>query len=152
MIQILLKGVDEFLGAHIEKELTPNIAKICDVKNDDIYFISLHSIIYHQGVDQTSFHMIMQIELEEKYRKNENELVEYLLNASKKFAVHCHIQINYSNGNVYERIDKSYPLFVTSSNQVEIEDDNEDDNEEDEIYTGNIFEDFEARLKENGEK
>ena len=65
MINIVLKGVDEFLGSHVEEVFSPQVAKILNVNQDEILLICLHSTIYHKGVDQTSYHMIVNFELEE---------------------------------------------------------------------------------------
>jgi hypothetical protein len=61
-----------------------------------------------------------------------------LLEASKSFAVHCHISFTYLNKPYYQRIEKDYPLYVTMENEVSIEEN--DENEE--IYTGDIFANF----------
>lgn len=139
MINILLKGVDEFLGAHVEKALVPAVAKVLKIKEDEIFVTCLHSMIYHQGVDQTSFHMIVTFEMTRQYKKSELELVELVLNLSKNFSVHAHVNFNYLSQDFYSRIDEKYPLFVTKSNEVNIE---ENDEDEDEIYLGDIFADF----------
>ena len=138
MINVILKGVDEFLGSHVESVLTPKIAAICKVRNEAVVFTCLHSIIYHGGVDQTSYHMIVTFELEEKYLPFEKELANFVLEASKSFAVHCHISFTYLNKPYYQRIEKDYPLYVTMENEVSIEEN--DENEE--IYTGDIFANF----------
>ena len=75
MIHILLRGVDEFLGKHVETLITPQISKICHVENDEVLLTCLQSMIYHGGVDQTSYHMIVNFELEEKYREYEEQVV-----------------------------------------------------------------------------
>ena len=41
-------------------------------------------------------------------------------------------------------IDEDYPLYVTENNRVMIEDDENDE----EVYTGNMFSNFEEQLKE----
>ena len=150
MIHILLRGVDEFLGKHVETLITPQISKICHVENDEVLLTCLQSMIYHGGVDQTSYHMIVLVELDEKYRVYEKEIAEYLLKASKQFSVHAHVQFTYLNGGLYERIDNTYPLFVTQSNSVDVGVDDDDDDDDD-IYTGNIFADFEEKLKKNND-
>ena len=138
MINVILKGVDEFLGSHVESLLTPRIASICKVSNDEVVFTCLHSIIYHGGVDQTSYHMIVTFELEDKYSPFEKELANFVLEASKSFAVHCHINFNYLSKPYYQRIEKDYPLYVTMENEVAIE----EDEESEEVYTGDIFANF----------
>ena len=68
MINIVLKGVDEFLGADVEKVLLPKVAKVLQVSMDEVLLTCMHSMIYHGGLDQTSFHMIVTFEMEEKYQ------------------------------------------------------------------------------------
>ena len=144
MINIVLKGVDEFLGSHVDEVVSPQVAKILNVSNDEVVVTCLHSIIYHNGVDQTSYHMIVNVELEEKYRSLEEKLAEYILSVSKNFAVHCQVSFSYCENKVYSRIDEEYPLFVTNSNEVIIEDNEE---ETQEVYLGDMFANFEEQLK-----
>ena len=71
MINVVLKGVDEFLGAHVETILSPSIAKLYEVSNDEVIFTCYHSIIYHGGMDQTSYHMMITIEANKKFKNKE---------------------------------------------------------------------------------
>ena len=143
MINIVLKGVDEFLGADVEKVLLPKVAKVLQVSMDEVLLTCMHSMIYHGGLDQTSFHMIVTFEMEEKYRKFEKELIKCVFEVSKNFSVHSHVNFLYLTP-TSSYIDEEYPLYVTESNRVIIED---DENEE-EVYTGNMFSNFEEQLKE----
>lgn len=149
MINVFLIGVDEFLGAHVEAVILPSIAKIYHVSNDEVFFSCMHSMIFHGGIDQTSYHMIIQIEASEEFRSYEKELAKYLLEASKAFSVHAHIRFNYYNGNEYSRIEKDYPLFVNKEEEDEPVD---EEYEEEDIYLGNMFENFEEQLKSSKNK
>ncbi len=151
MIQVLIKGVDEYLGVHVEEVLLPGLMKITKAEETEIIFTCLHSIIYHNGVDQTSLHMVIDLDLDPKYISLEKQIADYLLEESSKFSIHAHIQFNYVNGKSYHRIDESYPYYVTDKNSIEIEDD-EDEEVEQEIFTGNIFENFEEKIKEKENK
>ena len=146
MVNIVLKGVDEFLGSHVDEVISPQVAKILNINQDEVILTCLHSIIYHQGVDQTSYHMIVNLELSEKYRPFEEKLAEYILSISKNFAVHCQVSFSYCENKIYSRIDEDYPLYVTNSNEVVIEE-NEDENEE--VYLGDMFANFEEQLKKS---
>ena len=144
MINIVLKGVDEFLGSHVDEVISPQVAKILNVSSDEVVVTCLHSIIYHNGIDQTSYHMIVNVELEEKYRSQEEKLAEYILSVSKNFAVHCQVSFSYCENKVYSRVDEDYPLFVTNSNEVVVE---ENQDEPQEVYLGDMFANFEEQLK-----
>ena len=86
---------------------------------------------------------IVTFEMEEKYRKFEKELIKCVFEVSKNFSVHSHVNFLYLTP-TSSNIDEEYPLYVTESNRVIIED---DENEE-EVYTGNMFSNFEEQLKE----
>ena len=45
MINIVLKGVDEFLGADVEKVLLPKVAKVLQVSMDEVLLTCMHSMI-----------------------------------------------------------------------------------------------------------
>ncbi len=154
MINVVLKGVDEFLGAHVETILSPSIAKLYEVSNDEVIFTCYHSIIYHGGMDQTSYHMMITIEANKKFKNKEEEVAAYILKASKAFSVHAHLNFAYFDNEEYNRIEKDYPLFVTKSNEEEINEKEEEEfvDDEEEIYTGNMFENFDQMLEKSNRK
>lgn len=143
MINIVLKGVDEFLGSSVEKAFTPEIAKILNVSQDEVVLTCLHSMIYHNGVDQTSYHMIVTFEMDRKYEQFQQKLIDYVFSVSKNFSVHCHINFSYLSTETFSCIDSDYPLFVTESNEIVVE----EDESEEEIYLGDMFVDFEEKIK-----
>lgn len=148
MINVVLKGVDEFLGSSVAKVISPEIANILNVSQDDVIVTCLHSIIYHNGIDQTSYNMLLTFELEEQYRSLEQKLVDYIFSVSRNFSVHCHINFSYLSRKTYSYIDNNYPLFVTESNEVVIE----ENDSEDEIYLGDMFVDFEDKIEKSNKR
>ena len=155
MVNVVLKGVDEFLGGEIEETISSKIAEILHINIDEVIFTCFNSMIFHKGVDQTSYHMIVTFELNSKFRNYEKQLADFMLSAGKNYAVHCLVNFYYFEKEAYSRIDENYPLFIDKSNEVvvnensydeEYEDDDENYSEE-EVYTGDVFLDFENQLK-----
>ncbi len=135
MVKIYMYGADEFLGRDISSMMSGRLAKIYQIKEEEILFIAVNSIIYHQGVDQTSYHLFFHVEAPSAFKKHEQEMKNYLLSASEDFSVHSHVEFHYEDNEVYSRIDEEYPLFVTEKNSVVVEAADEDDEENIDIFS-----------------
>lgn len=150
MINVILYGVDEFLAKHIEERFSPEIARICEVNTNQVILTCVHSMIYHGGVDQTSFHMQILVELNEEFREFEEDLAYFILKASKEFSVHAHLDFKYVEDEGYERIDENYPLYISKSNEVSLhvdddfDDYDDEDNEDEEV--DDIFASFKKEI------
>lgn len=154
MINITLIGQDIFLAAEIDKGMLKSLAKLYEVKEEEIIVSAHESFLYHDGVEQTSYHLLVRVEASKKYGACEELVAKYLLHYLKKYAIHIRVYFVYfSEENYYEEINEDYPLYLKESNIVE-EDfpDSSQEEEDEEIYHGNIFEEFDKLVKEQEEK
>lgn len=154
MFIITLKGSDVYLAGEIEKNLTPKISKLCRINENEIILHAVDGFIYHDGIEQTSYNLIVKIECSRELEKFENELVKLFFEVLKNYSVHTRIYFDYfTERKVYENINKDYPLFINSTNMVDVETDKFDEIDENvEIYDGNIFKDYENILPVDDEK
>ena len=136
MISIEVFGLDQFVVGNLSKDLTPRIAKLYGVDEEDIIFISPQVMVFHKGVEQTSWNILIKDEMSDLIMKGIGEV-----------AIHVTVLFEYySTGDRYQRINDDYPLFITEANLVDLEndyddeEDSESDEEEEDIYTGDIFE------------
>ena len=97
MITITIYGLDQFVVGRLSREMTPNLAKLYELSEDEILFVAPENMVFHNGVEQTSWNII-------------------------------------------------YPRFIASDNLVDVANEDYEDMEEgdgeDEIFTGDIFRDF----------
>lgn len=144
MIILTLKGADVYLAGEIERAIIPGLSKIYRVSENELIVHATDGYLYHDGMDQTSFNLLVKVECAEKYENFENDSANYILKVMSNYAVHTRVYFTYfKNDSMYERINEEYPLFVNSSNVVDFEQENEADVE---VYDGNIFEEYEDVL------
>lgn len=141
MITITIYGLDSYLVGTLSKEMSANLAKIYETSEDEINFISTENTIYHKGVDQTSWNVLVIVNAPKKVSVMQDDVANIISTQIGDLAINLAIEFYYySSDNRYERISKDYPRYVEEKNVVEIEDEeNEDDTE---LYDGDIFEEF----------
>ena len=145
MITISFYGLDQFVVGRLSRELTPNLAKLYEVKEDEINFIAPNDLVFHKGVEQTSWDLLMRVNAPKRTAMVQDEVAEYLLESIGDIAIHKTVEFYYySEDNRYQKIHDEYPRFITEENLVETDDeyseDLEEGEDEDQIYTGDIFE------------
>ena len=78
MITISILGLDQYVIGHYSKRHTENIAQIFETSEDEINFYAPQSIIVHNGVEQTSWQVIVVVSAPEKYVVLEDKVAERL--------------------------------------------------------------------------
>ena len=61
MIYIKVVGLDQFIVGRISREYTDKIANLYEVSSDDVNFVSPNCMIFHKGVEQTSWHVLVNV-------------------------------------------------------------------------------------------
>lgn len=147
MITIKVIGLDQFLVGSLSKDLSQNVANIYELDLDDVNFVAPNCMIFHNGFEQTSWHVIVDVMAPKKVQVLQEQVSLYLIKALKEVAINVEIIFHYySEDDRVISINDEYPRYVTESNSVSVEeefDDGESENDDEEIYSGNIFEDFE---------
>lgn len=147
MITFIFYGLDQFVVGQLSRELTPSIAKLYEVEEDDVNFIAPNDMLFHNGVEQTSWNILIHVHAPMKVSVLQDQVAKLLLNGIGNVAINIAVEFYYySQDNRYEKINDSYPRFITESNIVndesEDDEDREEGDEDDQIYTGDIFKDF----------
>lgn len=147
MISIIVYGLDQFVVGNLSKELTPLIAKLYEVDENEIIFIAPENMIFHKGVEQTSWNAYIHVHAPLKVSVLQDTMAELVLHSIGDIAIHKTIEFYYySQDNRYQMINNSYPRFISEENIVETDLNNYEPREEgegeNEIYTGDIFKNF----------
>ncbi len=150
MITITFIGSDRYVIGQYSKEVTAKLANLWEVEEDEILFLAPEIYVYHQGVEQTSYQVLVEVNAPEACRMVEKEVADYILKTAEAFVVHLAVRFKYFKEKTYAHIRDDYPRYITEENEVLIE--KEEYDEETEIYEGNIFENFEERLKKRAEQ
>ena len=145
MITIIFYGLDQFVVGRLSRELTENIAKLYEVKEEEITFIAPNDLVFHNGVEQTSWDLLIHVHAPKRSALVQDEVATFLLNAIGDVAIHKTVEFYYYvEGNRYQKINEDYPRFITEENLVDTEfdeynEDIEEGEEDDQVYTGDIF-------------
>lgn len=145
MIIVEMCGLDQFVVGNLSKELTPLVAKLYEVDENEVAFLSPQTMVFHKGVEQTSWNIIIKVEAPEQFARVQDKMADLLLHGIGEVAIHVNVVFSYySADDFYKKVNDDYPLYITEANLVDLEEEDDefdDDEEEDEedIYTGDIF-------------
>ena len=147
MITVTIYGLDQFVVGRLSRELTPNLAKLYETSEDDVLFIAPENMVFHKGVEQTSWNIIIHVNAPDRTKIVEKQVADYILESIGDVAINKLIEFYYySLNNRYSKFNDAYPRFIASDNLVDIDKENYEDMEEgegeDEIFTGDIFQNF----------
>ncbi len=147
MITIIFYGLDQFVVGRLSRELSQDVAKLFEVNEDEINFVAPNDLVFHKGVEQTSWNLLIHVHAPKKLAIVQDEVAKYLFDAIGDIAIHKAIEFYYyPEVNRYEEINDEYPRFITEDNLVntdeEYDEDIEEGEDDDQIYTGDIFSDI----------
>ena len=178
MITIQVLGLDQFVVGRYSRENTPNLAQLYETEEENIVFYAPSSMVFHKGVEQTSWQTVVIIRAEEKYEPLEEEVTNYILNTLNLFSINVHVEFEYVHGHhCHDYVNSQYPRFLDMPEKsedeytlsfgeepeamegdisIEEEHDHEhchhDHEGEEEIFLGDAFAGFEERLAEAEKK
>ena len=146
MIIVEMCGLDQFVVGNLSKELTPLVAKLYEVDENEVVFLSPQTMVFHKGVEQTSWNIIIKVEAPEQFARVQDKMADLLLHGIGEVAIHVNVVFSYySADDFYKKVNDDYPLYITEANLVDLEeeddefDDDDEEDEEEDIYTGDIF-------------
>ncbi len=147
MITVVIYGLDQFVVGRLSREMTPNLAKLYELSEDEILFVAPENMVFHKGVEQTSWNIIIHVHAPKKVSVLEDQVAKLILESIGDVAINKMLEFYYySQDNRYSKLNKAYPRFIAADNLVNVADEDYEDMEEgegeDEIFTGDIFQDF----------
>lgn len=147
MITVTIYGLDQFVVGRLSREMTPNLAKLYELSEDEIIFVAPENMVFHKGVEQTSWNIIIHVHAPKRAALVEEQVAKFILETIGDVAINKVIEFYYySEDNRYTKLNEAYPRFIAADNLVDIEEENYEDMEEgegeDNIFTGDIFKDF----------
>ena len=144
MITITFYGLDQFVVGNLSRELTPLVAKLYEVDEDEVIFIAPDALVFHKGTEQTSWNILIKVNAPKKVSVLQDQMAQLMLHGIGEVAIHVTVEFTYySQDDRYQKINPDYPRFITEENLVGVEEEYEEREEgedDDQIYTGDIFE------------
>ena len=147
MITITINGLDQFVVGDLSRDLTPSLAKLYEVEEDDINFVAPASMVFHKGVEQTSWNIYIEVSAPLKVQVLEEEVARFLIESIGDIAIHKTVIFRYySQDNRYQVLNDDYPRYIDQDNEIKYDLDDQEEYEEgeesDQVYTGDVFENF----------
>ena len=153
MIVIDIMGIDTIQAISEEKKVHRSLAEIYSVDENDIIFRAIEGFIIHDGVEQTSFLLDIQIQAPKELEDKEESVKLFLLDSFKDVSIHKRILFKYFDSEkefVFK--DDEYPLYMTDKNVVHIENHCQEEEYEEkyeEPYMGDILSEFDNYIKDH---
>ena len=147
MITIIIYGLDQFVVGRLSREMTPNLAKLYELSEDEIIFIAPQNMVFHRGVEQTSWNIIIHVHAPKRAAVLQDQVAKLLLESIGDVAINKILEFYYySESDRYSKLNENYPRFIAEDNLVDVASEEYEDMEEgegeDEIFTGDIFQNF----------
>lgn len=120
MITIQILGLDQFVVGHYSKDHTANLAQLYESDESLINFYAPDSMVFHNGVEQTSWNTIVIVRAPEKYKAVESHVASYLMQTLSEFSINIEMEFEYfSSSSHYEKINPAYPRYIKGENLKE---------------------------------
>ena len=147
MITIVIYGLDQFVVGRLSREMTPNIAKLYELSEDEVIFVAPENMVFHKGVEQTSWNIIIHVHAPKRAALVQDQVAKLILESIGDVAINKILEFYYySEDNRYSKLNESYPRFIAADNLVDVANEDYEEMEEgegeDEIFTGDIFQNF----------
>lgn len=157
MIVIDIMGIDTINAISEEKKVHKDLCAIYSIDEEELIFRAIDGYVIHDGVEQTSFLLDIQIQAPSDFIDKEEEIKAYLYNTFKDVSIHKRILFTYfeqERETIFK--DETYPLYMSDKNVVHIEEHHHDIDEDleyeetyEEPYMGDILSEFDNYLKEH---
>ena len=147
MISLTVYGLDQFVVGKLSREMTSALADLYEVDKEEILFIAPENMIFHNGVEQTSWNALVKVDAPKKVSVLQEDAARLIMNLVKGPTIHVQVVFNYfSQDNFYENLNEDYPRYIENENLVNFDEEYDENLEEgegdDQIFTGDIFKDF----------
>lgn len=165
MIIISVLGLDQFVVGNYSRNHTSNIANIFETMEEDVNFSAPQSMIFHNGVEQTSWHTAVIIRAPRRFMPFEGKVANYILETLSNFSINIELTFNYfDEEHFYEHINDKYPRYIETDNLMGVQEDFEEEydeegeadprdradldyNDESQLYLGDAFKGHEEELE-----
>jgi len=120
MIVISVLGLDQFVVGTYSRKHTENLANLFECDEKEIVFYAPNSMIFHKGVEQTSWQTDILVRAPKKYEVLESKIVDYLIKTFTDFTINVSVTFNYfEEEHHYEHVNEDYPRFIERGNLEE---------------------------------
>ncbi len=121
MITIQVLGLDQFVVGRYSRENAGNIAQVFECSEDNISFYAPNAMMFHNGVEQTSWNTLVIVLAPKKYAPMEKAAAEVIASSMSLYSINIEVLFQYyDEASRHVFLNKEYPQFITTG---EIRDD-----------------------------
>ena len=121
MITIQILGLDQFVVGRYSREATASLAQAFECGEDDISFYAPNAMMFHKGVEQTSWNTVVLVWAPKKFAAVEKLAAKVITETLSLYSINIDVVFTYyDEASRYSFVNKEYPRFITTN---EIRDD-----------------------------
>ena len=122
MVTINIYGLDQYAVSYYSKTHTDNLASLCETTADNINFVATENSIFHNGIEQNSWNILVHVHLPKELKLAEKAIAKYLLKTIGELTINVHVEFYYyERSSRYSKTNDKYPLYITDINLVKKE-------------------------------
>ena len=141
---IEIMGMDPYRVGKISRLLQPKLDRFNELKDIPILFSGSETSLFHDGVDQNTWVVIIKLHLEQRLLSFASTLQNMLIQILKEDAIHLHFYVfPIQSENFSVHMNEEYPPYVEEQEDTEM-----DSSPEQDIFLGNAFEKHQDTLDE----
>lgn len=128
MITFYVYGLDQFVVGDYSRDHSENLANLYEVSEDYLNFYAPSGIVFHKGIEQTSWNVIVKVTAPKKYKVFEKSVADYVFKTLSLFAIHISAEFEYfEEDSRYEKVNSKFPRFIEPDHiHQEFEEDDDD--------------------------
>ena len=100
MVTIFIYGLDQFVVGRLSREMTKGLAKLYEMKEEDINFVAPNNMVFHNGVEQTSWNIIIHVHAPMKVSVLQDLVKQFIFKSIGELAIHKTIEFYYYDDEV----------------------------------------------------
>ena len=121
MITIQILGLDQFVVGRYSREATASLAQAFECSEDEISFYAPNAMVFHRGVEQTSWNTVVMVWAPKKYQLVEKLVADVITKTLSLYSINIDVVFSYfDEASHYVHLNNEYPRFITTN---EIRDD-----------------------------
>jgi hypothetical protein len=141
-------GMDPYRVGEISRHVQPKFDRLPELKNIPLFFSSSETTLFHHGVDQNTWVVIIKLHLEQQFVSLAPKIETVLVQALQEDAIHVHVYVLPIDSQLITvHMNPEYPPYVQEQEEVDGEPLPEQD-----IFLGNAFEKHQEELDKKATK
>ena len=98
MVNLYIYGLDQFVVGDVSVGLTESLAKLYEISEDDINFVAPNDMVFHKGVEQTSWRVIVEVKAPEQLEKLQAQAKEVIFHYLSEVKIEDEFEGEYVEG------------------------------------------------------